>query len=149
VFNHVAPDGSDLEPKIFETFCAGNPDPSTWAIRTAEDPLSAVMLEVAPKPGEIVLQKTTYSAFESTNLDFVLRNHGVDGLVLVGGLTSCCVRHTASSAKRVGYRVFSVPDADVDRSPEMHQTGLDSPGYEAFLSVSDAIGLLRDDAPSS
>jgi nicotinamidase-related amidase len=141
VFNHVTPDGSDLDPKIFENFRKKNPDPREWAIRTAADPLSAVILEVTPKAGEIVLQKTTYSAFESTSIDFVLKNHGVASLVLVGGLTSCCVQHTAVTAKAEGYRIFTVPEADVDRSPEAHQKGLDTPGYESFLSVEQAIGL--------
>jgi nicotinamidase-related amidase len=143
VFNHVAPDGSDLDPKIFEEFRKKDPDPATWAIRTSDDPLSAVMVEVGPRPGEIVLQKVTYSAFESTNIDYVLKNHGVRDLVLVGGLTNCCVRHTAVSAKGAGYRIFTVPDADVDRSPDSHREGLEAPGYEAFLSVPDATALLR------
>lgn len=143
VFNHVTADGSDLDPEIFVSFRTKDPDPRTWPIRTATDPLSAVLIEVAPLPGEIVLQKTTFSAFASTNIDFVLKNHAVDRLVLVGGLTSCCVQRTATDAKARGYSIYTVPDADVDRSPEAHARGLAVPGYDVLLSVEEAIGLVR------
>lgn len=135
VFNHVTPDGSDLEPGIYASFKKKSDDPGTWPIRTAADPLSAIMKEVAPLPTEIVLQKTTFSAFKSTNLDFVLKNHGIDSLVLVGGLTGCCVMNTAIDAKELGYKIYTVPDADIDRSPEKHEQALEAPGYDAILTL--------------
>lgn len=144
VFNHVTPDGTDLEPGIFQEFTSKNPDPSTWAIRTAADPLSAVLSGIEPGPGEIVLQKTTYSAFQSTNLNFVLRNHRIDRVITVGGLTCCCVQHTATDAKALGYRIFTVPDADSDRSEEQHQRALQVPGYEAMLTVEQALAMVRE-----
>ena len=141
VFNHVAPDGSDLDPNIYATFKKKSDDPKTWPIRTAADPLSAEMREVTPSPGEVVLQKTTYSAFKSTNLDFVLKNHGIDSLLLVGGLTGCCVMQTAIDGKALGYGIYTVPDADIDRSPEGHEQALKTPGYDAVLTLDQAMDM--------
>jgi nicotinamidase-related amidase len=141
-FNHTAPDGSDLEPGIYQAFKKEYGDLSLWPVRTAADPLSDIMREVAPLPGEIVLQKTTFSAFKSTNIDFVLKNHGIDSLLLVGGLTGCCVLHTAVDAKAHGYEIYTVSDADIDWSPERHERALPVPGYNAILTMDGALQLL-------
>lgn len=141
-FNHIAPDGSDLEPGLYAAFNREYSDPSLWPVRTAADPLSNIVREVAPLPGEIVLQKTTFSAFKSTNIDFVLKNHGIDSLLLVGGLTGCCLLHTAVDAKAHGYKIYTVSDADIDWSPERHKGALPVPGYNAILTMDEALELL-------
>lgn len=141
VFNHIAPDGSDLEPGIYRHFCK-DPDRSRWAIRTKADPLSAVIVDIAPRPGEIVLEKTTYSAFESTNLDFVLRNHGIRRCIIVGGLTNCCVLRTAASAREKGYATIGVTDAAIAWSETEHAEGLTKAGYSEVLATDDLLNRL-------
>lgn len=140
-FNHTAPDGSDLDPEIYARFHEETEDVGQWAIRTAADPLSAVLVAVAPLPGEIVLSKTTYSAFRSTNLGFVLTNHGIDSVLCLGGLTGCCVRHTAADAKQKGYRVFTCPEADIDRTQEAHERALAAVDYDGLLTLAEAKAL--------
>lgn len=144
VFNHVAPDASDLDPAIYASFVKSGDDVSQWPIRTAANPLSSIIQEVAPLAGEIVLQKTTYSAFQSTNLDFVLKNHGIESLLVVGGLTGCCVMHTAIDAKERGYAIYTVPDACIDRSSERHEAALRKTGYDEMLSLAEALATVRE-----
>jgi nicotinamidase/pyrazinamidase len=51
-----------------------------------------------------------YSGFEETDLEQVLRDHGVDAVTVVGLATDYCVRHTALEALRLGF------DVTVDRA---------------------------------
>jgi nicotinamidase/pyrazinamidase len=46
-----------------------------------------------------------YSGFEETELERVLREHGIDEVTVVGLATDYCVKHTAADALRHGFRV--------------------------------------------
>jgi ureidoacrylate peracid hydrolase len=64
-----------------------------------------------PKPGDLVVKgKSGLCAFESTNLDFLLRQGGTKNLVLAGFLTNCCVESTMRSGYEKGYRVYTLQD---------------------------------------
>ena len=72
---------------------------------------SEILEELLPIPGEVVLNKTTSSVFISTNADFVLRNMGIDTLVMTGVVTNNCVESSTRGAADLGYRVLLVEDA--------------------------------------
>ncbi len=57
-----------------------------------------IVAELAPRPGEYVVDKADYSAFYGTDLERLLRRRGVRSLVLVGTVTYACVLHTAFDA---------------------------------------------------
>ena len=67
--------------------------------------------ELAPVEGEVVLSKTTSNVFMSTNADFVLRNMGIDTLIMTGVVTNNCVESTTRGAGDLGYRVLLVGNA--------------------------------------
>jgi nicotinamidase/pyrazinamidase len=46
-----------------------------------------------------------YSGFEETDLESVLREHGIDEVTVVGLATDYCVKHTAADALAKGFRV--------------------------------------------
>ncbi len=71
-----------------------------------------------------LLPKRFYSAFHETGLDPLLRQFGVDTLVLTGQHTNLCVRHTTADAFFLGYQVIVPPDAVEALSDEDHQSGL-------------------------
>jgi nicotinamidase/pyrazinamidase len=50
-----------------------------------------------------------YSGFEETDLEQVLRDHGIDAVTVVGLATDYCVKHTARDALAAGF------DVTVDR----------------------------------
>jgi len=60
-----------------------------------------------------------YSGFEHTNLEDLLREHGVDEVTVVGLATDYCVKNTALDALRKGFRVTVDPSGvrGVDVSP--------------------------------
>lgn len=52
-----------------------------------------VIPELEPGSDEIVLPKTSSSVFNSTNLDYVLRNIGIEDVFVTGYLTDQCIDH--------------------------------------------------------
>jgi nicotinamidase-related amidase len=82
-----------------------------------------IIAELAAGDGDFVLPKRFYSCFHETGLDPLLRQFGVDTLVLTGQHTNLCVRHTTADAFFRGYQVI-VPDAVEAISDEDHQSGL-------------------------
>jgi nicotinamidase-related amidase len=79
-----------------------------------------IIPELTPVPGEVVLNKTTSSVFMSTNADFVLRNMGVDTIIMTGVVTNNCVESSTRNATDIGYRVLLVDDACAAWTQEGH-----------------------------
>ncbi|MDY0270561.1 cysteine hydrolase family protein [Trichloromonas sp.] len=70
-----------------------------------------VIDELAPRPEERIVEKTSYSGFAGTALDGILKELGVTDLVLTGCVTNICVLYTAADAVMRGYRVTVPVDA--------------------------------------
>ncbi|MGD0074368.1 MAG: isochorismatase family cysteine hydrolase [Candidatus Binataceae bacterium] len=62
--------------------------------------------ELAPAPGDIVLQRNRYSAFYDTDLDSLLLTRGIDTLVIGGYSTNFCCDSTARDAHFRDYNVI-------------------------------------------
>ena len=67
--------------------------------------------ELAPRPGERVLEKLRYDGFFGTPLDHELRLAGIQTVIVCGTVANICVLHTAGSAALRGYRVILPIDA--------------------------------------
>ena len=67
--------------------------------------------EIAPRPGEPIVDKTFRDAFRETDLDEVLARLDADHVVVCGMQTEFCVDATIREADRRGYRVTLVEDA--------------------------------------
>lgn len=76
------------------------------------------------QPGDELVEKTTYSAFYNTRLESVLKERGVDELVLTGVLTNICVLHTAADAAMRGYKVRVLKDCVASSTEENHEWAL-------------------------
>jgi nicotinamidase-related amidase len=77
-----------------------------------------------PRPGELVVNKTTYGTFTSTGLDHALRSLGITSLVVGGVVTNVCVETTARDAADRGYEVVLLDDGCAAFSPEAHEATL-------------------------
>lgn len=84
-------------------------------------PETAVHDAVAPKPGEVIVTKHRVSAFAGTDLDMILRAHGVKTLILAGISTSGVVLSSVRHAADADYRIIVVSDCCADRDPEVHR----------------------------
>jgi nicotinamidase-related amidase len=67
--------------------------------------------ELKPQIGELVIDKNSASAFNSSNIDQTLHNLGINSLVITGVATNACVETTARDAADRGYKCIMVDDA--------------------------------------
>ena len=72
---------------------------------------AAIVDALKPQAGDVVIEgKRGLGTFESTNLDWVLRQRGITEVALGGFLTNCCVESTMRTAYEKGYNVVTLTD---------------------------------------
>jgi nicotinamidase-related amidase len=110
-----------------------------------------VISDLAPLADELVLPKSSSSAFSSTTLDYLLRNIGIRTLVVIGLLTDQCIDHTVKDAADRGYMVVCLEDACQAETPERHTAALTCfKGYcEQITVASFEVAILAPMAGSS
>lgn len=89
-----------------------------------------LIAECRPRSGEPVIDKPGYSAFAATDLDLILRNRGIESLLIAGVTTEVCVSSTLRSAIDLGYHCVTVADACGSSDPALHQAALAMIGVE-------------------
>ncbi len=80
---------------------------------------------LAPRPGDVVLGKQTYSPFLNPEFERTLGERGVTRLYITGLHTDCCARHTSGDAFQRGYDLVWVTDALQAFTDEAHRAGLE------------------------
>jgi len=80
--------------------------------------------DVAPAPGEIVLDKPGKGSFYATDLELILRNRGIAQLVVCGVTTEVCVHTTVREANDRGFECLVLGDCCASYFPEFHEVGL-------------------------
>ena len=98
--------------------------------------------ELAPKPGEIVAaEHWCSSGFANTDLDLLLKRHGIHQLIIVGLIAHTCVEATVRYAAELGYDVTVVKDATADYSDEMMHAALEinMPNYASEIVSTEEI----------
>jgi nicotinamidase-related amidase len=85
---------------------------------------NTVIEPLAPLDGELVINKTSMGAFNSTAIDQVLRNLDVSGVIVTGVSTECCVATTARDAGDRGYHVLLIEDACTAVTPYLQESSL-------------------------
>ena len=112
-----------------------------------------IVAALEPRPGELVVNKTTFGTFNSTGLDHALRSLGIASLVVGGVVTNVCVETTARDAADRGYQVVLLDDGCAALSQEIHEVTLLSIGvyFGRVRRTDEVLALLKGDdvAPSS
>lgn len=98
----------------------------------------AAYYRVAPELGEIEVEKTLYNAFAGTRLETILRERGIETLVLCGLTTDCCVDGTARDAFERNFDVFIARDACAAFDPQTHENALAILGTHSAIAVDSA-----------
>jgi len=146
-FGPLTPDGSDLKPSRrlipHQRWAQAAGSDHLWCPGTPEH---EVIDELAPQAGEIVFDKNTSSPFNSTNIDQILRNMGIESLVIVGVATNSCVETTARDASDRGYDCILVEDGCCARSQDRHDMTMRTFAgiFGKVMRTEEAIGYLQN-----
>ncbi len=83
-----------------------------------------VLDELKPLPNEIFIPKMSSSVFVSTNIEYVLRNLGVEYVMVMGVLTDQCVESAIRDGCDMGFLMTLIDDACATFSQERHDATL-------------------------
>ncbi len=96
---------------------------------------------LGPVGDEILIPKTSSGVFNSTNIDYVLKNLGVRYLIISGIMTDQCVDMAVRDAADRGYYVTCVSDACAASSQERHDTALKA--FGGYCWVADTMTVVE------
>ena len=88
------------------------------------EPGAGIVDELAPRVGEIVIDKPGFSAFESTALGPMLSVRGIRTLILCGITTEVCVSSTLRTAIDRSFRCVTLRDACASAYPDLHDAAM-------------------------
>jgi nicotinamidase-related amidase len=109
----------------------------------AERECIAVIDELAPEPGDPVVDKYGYGAFFRTNLVDILASRAVDTVVVAGTVTQICVEETGRESFHHGFQTVLLSDAVSSFDPQLHAATLKNFAMK-FGRVLDSAGFLRE-----
>jgi len=102
-----------------------------------------VVPELQPLADEIILSKTSSSVFNSTNLDYLLRNMGIEDVFVAGCRTDQCIDHAVKDGADRGYYMTCVHDACAAETEARHAAALECfKGYCRMLSTDEVLDLV-------
>lgn len=104
----------------------------------------AIIDELTPQAGEVVLDKPGKNSFYATNLDAILKQHNIRTLIVTGVTTDVCVFTTTTAANDHGYDAVVLADCVASYSPERHRFALETIKAQGgiFGWVSDSTRML-------
>jgi len=101
----------------------GDPGPM-GRILVRGEPGHDIVAELAPLPGEPVIDKPGKGAFYATELEPMLRHRDIEALLVAGVTTEVCVHTTVREANDRGFRCAVLADACASYFPEFHAMAL-------------------------
>lgn len=102
-----------------------------------------VIPELRPAEDELVLRKTSSSVFNCTNLEYLLRNMGIEDVFVTGYLTDQCIDHAVKDGADRGFYMTCVYDACAAETEARHAAGISClQGYCRLLSTEEVLDCL-------
>jgi ureidoacrylate peracid hydrolase len=79
---------------------------------------------IKPSQKDIVIEKNRYDAFIGTKLEQILRNKGIDTVIITGTMTNICCESTARTAMMKDFNVLFCSDLTFTKDQEIHKNTL-------------------------
>lgn len=73
---------------------------------------------------DFIIRKRRYSAFYGTDLDLVLREHGIKNIIFVGTKTNCCIRASVHDSYYLEYNTFVIRDCVATNDENINEVHL-------------------------
>ena len=102
-------------------------------------PGQAIISELEPQPGDLIIRKYRSSGFWGTNLDMLLRSNAIETVIMTGCTTEGCVESTARDALFNDYYVVVPEDCVASDDPRQHDASLFLMRHRFDVVVSDDI----------
>jgi nicotinamidase-related amidase len=101
--------------------------------------------DLAPLPGEVILDKPGKGSFYATDLELMLRNGGITHLLVTGVTTEVCVHTTVREANDRGFECLVLEDCVGSYFPEFHRVALAMIAAQGgiFGWIADSAALLQ------
>jgi nicotinamidase-related amidase len=104
-----------------------------------------VIPQLAPKPGDAIVEHSRISSFYGSDLLNILIGNGIETVIVTGVATNVAIDHTVRDAVQYGYRTILVEDCCCSSDPAHHEAALMTMRVlsTAVLKTNDVITLLR------
>ena len=136
------PDSPNYQKELGMALMQATPD--TWGTYVTNGTWDEEVIEaIAPQPGDIVVRKQRYSGFAGTNLDLILKTHGVRHCFYTGVATNVCVQMSLVHGFLLDYNPILVVDACNNSGPEYNRLATEWNVENAFGWVATTEDVMR------
>ena len=146
VFHQNDADGKDWE-RFYGSFVAPQDRKRAAQALTAGDPLQRIYGELIVAPGDLATTKNRFSAFigGSSDVGKMLKQRGIDTLLIAGTKTNVCCESTARDAMMLDYRVVMLSDCTAALSDAEHLATLENviQQFGDVLTADQALRILK------
>lgn len=99
-----------------------------------------------PRPGDLIVEKMTMSAWESGRLENYIKGAGCDTIINTGAWTNMSVEHTARTGADKGYRIIVPEDACSTMNADWHRASVEyaMTNVATVTTVDDVISALEN-----
>jgi len=118
------PERKDLHHFFRDTFLEGQKKGYDNIYPLETDPMSGIIDSLKPSDSNIIINKTTFSPFTSSNIHDILKEKRIRSLVFSGLATSQCVDTSSRDASDHGYEIIHIDDAEADYDEYSHNSSL-------------------------
>jgi nicotinamidase-related amidase len=102
-------------------------------------PLAKMIPGIEPEDDDIVLPKSSSGVFNSTNITYVLRNLGVENVIVVGFITDQCVDMAVRDGADLGFYMICAADGCATYSQQRHEAALTAFGGYCLVQTADEV----------
>ena len=101
---------------------------------------------MAPTDNEIVIDKTASGVFNATNIEYILRNLGINGLFVTGVYSNECVSTAIRDACDRGFFVTLIADGCATVTPELQKATITTmkDRYARVMNTDEAIAEIQE-----